>query len=33
MEGTKMKTLLWNGKVYVERGQFAEAVLVEDGII
>ena len=28
-----MKTLLWNGKVYVERGRFEEAVLVEDGII
>ena len=28
-----MKTLLMNGKVYLEREQFAEAVLVEDGVI
>ena len=27
------KTLLYNAKVYVERGHFEEAVLVEDGII
>lgn len=28
-----MKTILYNGKVYLERGVFAEAVLVEDGLI
>lgn len=28
-----MKTLFWNGKFYVSQGQFAEAVLVEDGVI
>ena len=28
-----MKTLLMNGKVYLEREQFVEAVLVEDGVI
>ena len=28
-----MKTLLHNGKVYVEKGVYAQAVLVEDGII
>lgn len=28
-----MKTLLYNAKVYVEKGNFAQAVLVEDGII
>lgn len=28
-----MKTLLMNGKVYVEREQFVEAVFVEDGVI
>ena len=27
------KTVLYNGKVYVERDVFAEAVLVEDGVI
>ncbi len=27
------KTVLYNGKVYVEKGDFREAVLVEDGII
>ncbi len=29
----KMKTILYNGKVYLEREHFAEAVLVEDGVI
>lgn len=28
-----MKTVLYNGKVYVERENFAQAVMVEDGII
>ena len=28
-----MKTILFNGKVYVEREKFVEAVLIEDGII
>lgn len=28
-----MKTVLYNGKVYVEKGNFQEAVLVEDGMI
>ena len=28
-----MKTVLFNGKVYVEKGVFAQAVLIEDGII
>lgn len=28
-----MKTVLYNGKVYVKREQFAEAILIEDGII
>ena len=28
-----MKTLLKNGKIYVERGAFCEALLIEDGII
>lgn len=28
-----MRTILFNGKVYLEREKFAEAVLVEDGII
>ena len=28
-----MRTALYNGKVYVERGNFAKAVLVEDGVI
>ena len=28
-----MKTLLINGKVYLDRETFAEAVLMEDGII
>lgn len=28
-----MKTVLYNGKVYVDRANFKEAVLVEDGII
>ena len=28
-----MKTLLYNGKIYVEKGLYAEAVLIEDGII
>ena len=28
-----MKTVLYNGKIYVEKGLYAEAVLIEDGII
>ncbi len=28
-----MKTVLFNGKVYVEKGVYAQAVLIEDGII
>ncbi|WP_404988878.1 amidohydrolase [Clostridium culturomicium] len=28
-----MKTILYNGKIYIEREQFAEAVLIEDGFI
>jgi predicted amidohydrolase YtcJ len=28
-----MKTILYNGKVYIERGIFAQAVLIEDGLI
>ncbi len=28
-----MKTILFNGKVYVEKGVYAQAVLIEDGII
>ncbi len=28
-----MKTILYNAKVYIEKGCYAEAVLIEDGII
>ncbi len=28
-----MKTILYNGKVYIEKGCYAQAVLVEDGLI
>ena len=28
-----MKTVLYNGKIYVEKGRYAQAVLIEDGII
>lgn len=27
------KTVIYNGKIYVERGMFAEALLQEDGVI
>ena len=33
MEVEGLKTLLFNGKIYLEREKFAEAVLIEDGII
>lgn len=28
-----MKTVVYNGKIYVERGQFVQAVLIEDGMV
>ena len=28
-----MKTVLYNGKIYVDKGHFEEALLQEDGVI